>query len=58
MTVEGASLDYGNTGVYIVENGVLRDIKVQNAHLVNTDYLSDDINDIYNEYDELDGISQ
>ena len=56
--MEGASLDYGNTGVYIVENGVLRDIKVQNAHLVNTDYLSDDINDIYNEYDELDGISQ
>ena len=58
VTVEGASLEYGNTGVYIVENGVLRDIKVQNAHLVNTDYLSDDINDIYNEYDELDGISQ
>ena len=56
--MEGASLDYENTGVYVVENGGLRDIKVQNAHLVNTDYLSDDINDIYNEYDELDGISQ
>lgn len=58
VAVEGASLDYENMGVYVVENGVLRDIKVQNAHLVNTDYLSDDINDIYNEYDELDGISQ
>lgn len=56
--VEGAALDYGHTGVYVIENGMLRDIMVQNAHLVNTDYLSDDINDIYNEYDKLDGISQ
>lgn len=58
VMVEGASLNYDNTGVYVVENGVLRDINVQNAHLVNTDDLSDDINNIYNEYDDLDKISQ
>lgn len=54
--IEGASLDYSRTGAYVIENGVLRDIMVQNAHLVNTDYLSDDINEIYDEYDKLDGI--
>lgn len=58
VLVEGAALDYAHTGVYVIEDGMLRDIMVQNAHLVNTDYLSDDINDIYNEYDKLDGISQ
>lgn len=56
--IEGASLDYSRTGVYVVENGYLRDLKVQNAHLVNTDYLSDDINAIYDEYDKLDELPQ
>ena len=27
--------------------------KVENAHLVNPDYLSDDINDIYDEYEKM-----
>lgn len=52
--IEGASLDYEKTGVYVVENGMLRDMKVKNAHLINTDYLSDDINDIYDMYNLLD----
>lgn len=56
--IEGASLDYSRTGVYVVENGYLRDLKVQNAHLVNTDYLSEDINAIYDEYDKLDELPQ
>lgn len=56
--IEGASLDYSRMGVYVVEDGYLRDLKVQNAHLVNTDYLSDDINAIYDEYDKLDKLSQ
>lgn len=43
--IEGASIDYDNLGVYVVEDGTLHDIKVKNAHLVNTDYLSDDINE-------------
>lgn len=58
VLIEGASLDYSRTGVYIVEDGYLRDMKVQNAHLVNTDYLSDDINAIYDEYDKLDELAQ
>lgn len=33
---------------------MLRDMKVKNAHLINTDYLSDDINDIYDTYNLLD----
>lgn len=56
--IEGASLDYSRTGVYVVEDGYLRDLKVQNAHLVNTDYLSEDINAIYDEYDKLDELPQ
>lgn len=54
VKIEGASLDYDKMGVYVVEDGMLHDIKVKNAHLVNTDYLSDDINDIYDQYQELD----
>lgn len=56
--IEGAALDYSRTGVYVVEDGYLRDLKVQNARLVNTDYLSDDINAIYDEYDKLDELPQ
>ena len=58
VLVEGASLDYSQTNVYVVENGSIRDIKVQNAHLVDTDRLSDDINEIYDEYNRLDEIAQ
>lgn len=58
VLIDGASLDYSQTGVYVVEDGCLRDLKVRNAHLVNTDYLSDDINEIYDEYDKLDELPQ
>lgn len=58
VLIEGASLDYSRTGVYVVEDGCLRDLKVRNAHLINTDYLSDDINEIYDEYDKLDELPQ
>lgn len=53
VLIEGASLDYEQTGVFLVENGRIRDLKVQNAHLVNTDRLSDDINEIYDEYNRI-----
>lgn len=56
MKIENAALDYHKTEVYVVEHGMVKSIKVQNAHLINTDYLSDDINEIYNEYDKLDEI--
>lgn len=51
--VEGASLNYSDLGVYRVLDGKALDIKVENAHLVNPDYLSDDINDIYDEYEKM-----
>ena len=56
VKIENAALDYRKTEVYVVEHGMVKSIKVQNAHLINTDYLSDDINEIYNEYDKLDEI--
>ena len=56
VKIENAALDYHKTEVYVVEHGMVKSIKVQNAHLINTDYLSDDINEIYNEYDKLDEI--
>lgn len=54
VKVEGASLNYDEVAVYVVNEGRIRDIKVQNAHLINTDLLSDDIDRIYDEYDQLD----
>lgn len=58
VLIDGASLDYGQVGVFLVENGSVCNLKVQNAHLINTDCLSDDINEIYDEYDHLEGIGK
>lgn len=51
QTVDGASLNYDNTGVYVIEDGILKDIKVKNAHLVDPLYLSQPLDDIYNQYE-------
>ncbi len=51
--VEGASLNYDLLGVYVVKNGGMENLMVQNAHLVNTDNLSEEINLLYDEYDAL-----
>lgn len=58
VLIEGTSLNYGQVGVFLVENGGICDLKVQNTHLVNTDRLSDDINEIYDEYDRLEEIGK
>jgi hypothetical protein len=41
--------------VYAIQNGCIRDLKVQNegVHLIDTDMLSDDINDTYDLYEQL-----
>jgi AAA15 family ATPase/GTPase len=52
-TVEDAQLDYDKTAVYLVSDGGIRDLKVKNARLVDTIRLSEDINDIYERYDEI-----
>lgn len=51
--IEGASLNYNHTNVYVMENGILKDIKVKNAHLVNPEYLSQPLDDIYNQYEAI-----
>ena len=54
LTIDGASLDFEKAGLYLVQNGLLQNLKLKNTHLINTDSLSDDINAIYNEYDKID----
>jgi len=51
--VDGAKYNYDNLSVYQVANGELFNLIAQNERLVNTNPLSDTINDIYNKYNEL-----
>jgi predicted ATPase len=51
--VEGAKLDYGNVAVYQVVDGKILDLKILNEKLINTNPLSETINDIYDEYNQL-----
>lgn len=50
---DGASISYNDLGVWLIENGKLRDLKYRDRHFIDTMILSDDINEIYNHYDEL-----
>lgn len=52
-TIDGAQLDYEQLSVYLLNGGSVVDLKLKNKHYINTDRLSQDINDIYNRYDEL-----
>ena len=52
-TIDGAQLDYEQLSVYLLNGGSVVDLKLKNKHYLNTDRLSQDINDIYNRYDEL-----
>lgn len=53
--IDGAAIDFAELNVYALQNGTIRDLKVKNngVHLVCTDLLSEDINDIYNSYEQL-----
>lgn len=51
--VDGAKLVFENLSVYQVENGIINNLKIQNERLINTNPLSDTINDIYDEYNQL-----
>ncbi|MDR0977111.1 MAG: AAA family ATPase [Prevotellaceae bacterium] len=50
---EKAKLRYEDTAVYLVADGKLRDLKLRNERLIDTNPLSDTINDIYDEYNKL-----
>lgn len=49
----GASISYDDLGVWLIQDGKLRDLKYRDRHFIYTMVLSDDINQIYNHYDEL-----
>jgi predicted ATPase len=51
--IEGAMLNYDNVAVYQVADGKKLDLKIRNERLINTNPLSETINDIYNEYNQL-----
>lgn len=53
--VDGASINFDELNMYIVQNGTIEDLKVKNkdVHLINTENLSDDINAIYDNYETL-----
>ncbi|MDR2449141.1 MAG: AAA family ATPase [Prevotellaceae bacterium] len=51
--VEGAQLNYDDVSVYQVDEGEIFDLKIANKKLINTNPLSETINDIYEEYNQL-----
>ena len=51
--IEGANYNYDNLSVYLVDDGILIDLMVKNEKLVNTNPLSDTINNIYEQYNQL-----
>lgn len=53
VLISNASLNYDDTNVFAIEDGELRDLKVQNAHMVDPEYLVQFISSIYRQYAEL-----
>lgn len=51
--VEGAKLNYDDVSVYQVADGGIFDLKAQNIKLINTNPLSETINNIYDEYEKI-----
>lgn len=53
--IDNASINFDELNVYIVQNGTIQDLKIKNegVHIINTENLSDDINDIYDIYEKL-----
>ncbi len=52
--IGGAKIDYDKLAVYQVVNGKLENLMTQNERLVNTNPLSETINNIYDQYAALD----
>lgn len=51
--VDGAKFSYDQLAVYKVTEGTIEDLMVKNHRIVNTNALSDTINEIYDRYNEL-----
>lgn len=52
--VDGANFQFERIAVYQVEDGQISDLVVRDKRIVNTNSLSDTINDIYDKYNSLD----
>lgn len=52
-TIDGAAIDYDDISVYNVADGVVRDLKIENARFIDTNDLSNDIEQIYKLYEGL-----
>jgi predicted ATPase len=53
VDIEGASMNYDDTSVYAIVDGQLLNLKVENAHLINPEFLSAPVDYIYAQYEEL-----
>ena len=55
IKIDGASIPFNDLNVYAVQDGTIRDLKVKNEgiHLIDTERLSEDINNIYETYSQL-----
>ena len=51
--IAGARINFDNLAVYQVIDGGVESLLIEEQRIVNTNSLSDTINDIYNEYEEL-----
>lgn len=51
--INGANIDFEKLGVYLVDEGRISSLMVQNQRIVNTNALSETINNIYDQYSQL-----
>jgi len=51
--VDGAKISFDDVAVYLVEDGELQNLMIEESKIINTNVLSDAINDIYDRYYEL-----
>ena len=52
--IDGAKINYNDLAVYHVVDGKLEDLMVKNEKLINTNLLSETINNTYDQYSALD----
>ena len=51
----GAAINYEHLGVWKIDNGRLHDLKATNQHFIDVMDLSEDINEIYDNYNTING---
>ena len=54
MDKNSVGVDFNDVSVYAVDDGHITNLKLQNAHLVNPEYLSAPLDRIYNQYEAYD----